>query len=149
RTLDSLQHLRQRKAGASLTLLLLRLLPQALLTGQPGTLLYEVARQTWPVPGARLKASESAMSLLQFVLGGYMSTEFLLATGIRNLLLEDRRAWKRLQEEPALLTGALEEMRRFDTPLAVIDRYAGSDLRFGGIDIPSGSRLMGMLGSAN
>ncbi len=149
RTLDSLQHLYQRKAGTRLTWLLLRMLPHALLLGRRDTLLYEVATQTSPVPGARLKASESAMTLLQFVLGGYMSTEFLLATGIRNLLLDGASQWQRLQREPERLPDALHEMRRFDTPLAVIDRYAGSDIRFGGVDIPFGSRLMGMLGSAN
>lgn len=149
RTLDSLQHLYQRKVATRLTWLLLRLLPHALLLGQRDTLLFEVARQTSPVPGARLKATESAMTLLQFVLGGYMSTEFLLATGTRNLLLDDRRQWNCLQGKPERLPDALEEMRRFDTPLAVIDRYAASDIRFGGIDIPFGSRLMGMLGSAN
>ena len=149
RTLHWFQRLGKLTAGPRLAWLLLRMIPEALLSGTRGTLFYEVARQTAPLPGARLKATEAVMTLLQFVLGGYLSTEFLLATGTRNLLLADRRPWKLLQQEPDRLADALHEMRRFDTPLGVIDRWAATDLRFGGIDIPFGARLMGMLGSAN
>ncbi len=56
------------------------------------------------------------MTLVHFVLGGYLSTEFLLCTGTRNLLLDDRKPWRTLQARPQLWSGAFEEMRRFDAP---------------------------------
>ena len=104
-------------------------------------------------------------TLLHFVLGGYLSTEFLLATGTRNLLLNGRAPWNALQARlpvidptaDAPLLKAIEEMRRYETPLGVIDRYAGDDgsnpgrpgVSLGGQFISKGARLLGMLGSAN
>ncbi len=131
-TLDGVQHLIGQAAAVELVAELTAMLPGALL--KPGTLLNAVARL---IAGAQLSPLEGLTTLL------------LLCTGVRNLLLDNRRAWREVQDgtlEPLL---AIDEMRRFEAPLGVIDRYAASQLSFGGLDIPRGARLMGMLGSAN
>ena len=148
RTLGPAQRLRFLASGFGLSIALLAMLPGATL-GPRGTLLHETARLIRRQRGADLTVSEAVMTLLQFVLAGYLSTEFLLCTGTRNLLLEGREPWQAVQAKPALLQGAIEEMRRFDAPLGVIERYAAVDTVLGGVKIPAGSLLMGMLGSAN
>jgi cytochrome P450 len=123
-----------------------------LLEAAPGgpreTLFHAIASQTGQLYG-QLTEAESAMTALHFLFGGYLSTEFLLCTGIRNLLLDDGAPWRTLQANPALLPQAVDEMRRFDTPLGVVDRYAAHALEWEGVSIPAGARLMGMLGAAN
>jgi cytochrome P450 len=157
-----LQRLIGIEAGVELALQLGNLLT---LSWQPrfnGTLLRELGKL---VIYTDFKITEAVMTLLHFVMGGYLSTEFLLATGTRNLLLNGSGPWRELLRRPPgfdpavdpTLLMAIEEMRRYETPLGVIDRYAGDDgktpgrpgVLFNGQFIPQGARLLGMLGSAN
>ncbi|MFN8992975.1 MAG: cytochrome P450, partial [Pseudomonadota bacterium] len=83
---------------------------------------------------------------------------FLLCTTVRNLLKHAPNDWRTLHglSDPAL-ADLLDEMRRYDAPLGAIERYAGDDrtdsrnhgITLGGVRVPKGCLIMGMLGSAN
>ncbi len=148
RTRGGLQRLRFHKTGLSLALVLLGMLPGAT-WGRQRTLLHEMTGLLWRRRSASLTVSEATLTLLQFVLAGYLSTEFLLSTGIRNLLLDRRASWETLRADRGLMASAVEEMRRFDAPLGVIERFTARETVLADMRIPAGSFLMGMLGSAN
>ena len=123
-----------------------------------GNLLQEMALRTVWLPGmpGPLTIMESVMTALQLTLAGYLSTEFLLATGCRNLLLPQgtrgQRPWDLLASKAVTLEEALDEARRFDSPLGVIERVAAADLpadEFAPFAIPKGALLLGFIGSAN
>lgn len=101
-------------------------------------------------------AEPQGMSLMEvlksaghFALGGYLSTEFLIATGVHNLLRDGGQAMQLLRREPWLLGGAIEEMKRFDAPFQMADRYAAQDTELGGLEIAAGSMVTVVYGSAN
>lgn len=144
-TLDEVQQAMGKAAAVELVAELGLMLPEALLHPS-GTLLHAIARLT---ASGQLHLSEALATLLHFTLGGYLSTEFLLCTGVRNLLLDDRRAWLGLDPQVNPGDALINEMRRHEAPLGVIDRYAAQDMHFGGLMIPKNGRLMGLLGSAN
>jgi len=89
------------------------------------------------------------LTLLNLTVAGYMSVEFLLATGIRRLLLEDGKFWRVLQQDPASVDKLLREMRRTSHALSVVDRFAKQDVTLSGVKIRQGARVFGVLASAN
>ena len=168
-TLDTVQKAIGWRDGAKLVLQLGKLLvasyAEALAEGGllphrafRGNLLQEIALRTKWLPGmpGPLTILESVMTALQLTLAGYLSTEFLLATGCRNLLLPQgargQRPWNLLVSKAVTLDEALDEARRFDSPLGVIERVAATDLpagTFAPFAIPKGALLLGFIGSAN
>ncbi|WP_394412221.1 hypothetical protein [Roseateles sp. BYS78W] len=136
-----------------------------------GTLIGEIARRTQidfselpldlPVPPqlfrlrlpARqrpLAALESLAILMQVVLAGYMSTQFLAASTMLNLLRPDPRAgrekpWVTLHENLTLLDGALHEALRFDPPMSVVERYIARNWTDEEIDALEGQPLYDVL----
>lgn len=126
---------------------------QAMLQSVPGNPAFKNSflEQFLPVIGTGPLTPEVAMTtLINVTVAGYMSVEFLLATGIRRLLLGDAADWDVIREDPAQLTDYLEEMRRFEHALAVVDRFAKIDgITIGGVPIPKGAPVFGVLASAN
>lgn len=148
-TLDPLNRFIGKMAAAQLIMALGLLMARAAFQGQfQGTLLHEIAKITL-LDWSKLTIIEAGMTLLQFTLGGYLSMEFLLCTGTRNLLLDDARDWRDVAQQPSLLPDAIEEMRRFDAPLGVIERFVADDQTLDGVDLKAGDRLIGLIGSAN
>jgi cytochrome P450 len=64
-------------------------------------------------------------------------------------LLENPAAWTALQEEPALLPGAIEEMLRWWTPVMNFRRTASEDTELGGEKISAGDKVVVSFLSAN
>ena len=135
-----------------------------------GTLIAEIARRTQPslepvppVLGRTIGFKEALMTLVQVVLAG-MSTHFLLGTAMRNLLLPDARAG-RAGETPwaclfdlstrnptafeAALRGALDEARRVDPPVTIVQRYAARALEVAGVRVPADCPVFAVVASAN
>lgn len=129
-----------------------------------GTLIGEMAQRTM-VPGG-LTFSESLITLVQFVLAGYMSMQFLLGTAMRNLLSADPRdpskgdeiPWRKLgqlsqgtkSDFEAALNRALEEARRVDPPVTIVQRYAARDgVKIGGVELKKDCPVHAVVGSAN
>ena len=56
----------------------------------------------------------------------------------------------RLREDPGIIKSAVEELLRFDGPLATAtERYAREDVPIAGTTIPRGALVYAVLGSAN
>jgi cytochrome P450 len=85
---------------------------------------------------------------LHFALGGYLSTEFLITTGVLNLLRHPGQLqW--LREHPAQMPQAVQEMLRYDAPFQLADRIVARDTELGGVKLRAGDRLAVVYGSAN
>ncbi len=55
----------------------------------------------------------------------------------------------RFREDPALASTAVDELLRFDTPLALFERWVLEDIEVGGMMLPRGSELALQFASAN
>jgi cytochrome P450 len=98
--------------------------------------------------GAGLSNQEVQMCAVDFLVAGYLSTTFIIGTGVRNLLLNpDQLA--ALRADPPLMPGALEEMLRMDGPVQVIDRYAAVDTEIDGRPYPQNSKVTAVVGSGD
>jgi len=121
------------------------------------TLVASMGKQTGcPVSASAMSPDEVMSTSVHLALGGYLSTEFLLATGVYNLLSQPDQ-WKLLVETavhgPAayegLLTSAVWEMVRFDAPFQMADRWVATDTMLGGVIVPAASTVTLVYGSAN
>jgi len=97
---------------------------------------------------AGLSSQEVQMCAIDFLVAGYLSTTFIIGTGIRNLLLNPGQL-EALRANPALMGGALEEMLRMDGPVQVIDRYAAVDTELDGRPYKQNSKVTAVVGSAD
>ena len=95
-----------------------------------------------------LLPEEVQSTAVNFVVAGYLSTVFLIATGTLNLVRNPAQL-ELLRKEPARMTNAIEEMLRFDAPAQLVDRYVAGDVELGGVQLKRGDRVTGVLGSAN
>ncbi len=89
------------------------------------------------------------MTLVNLTVAGYMSVEFLLATGIRRLLLDHHAGWDIVKADFGTLPDFLQEMRRTEHALSVVERYAKADIIMHGAHIAQGELVLGVLASAN
>jgi cytochrome P450 len=72
----------------------------------------------------------------------------LLLNGTAALLAHPAQA-AALRADSGLAEGAVEEALRYDAPVQAIGRIPAADVRIGGVTIPAGSHVLGMLGAAN
>jgi cytochrome P450 len=79
---------------------------------------------------------------------GYLSTTFLIGTGILNLITHSDQA-QLLQDNPELISDAVNEMLRFDAPAQLVDRFAAVDTELSNVKIPARSKVTAVIGSAN
>jgi len=110
----------------------------------------QLFRLRLPARQRPLAALESLAILMQVVLAGYMSTQFLAASTMLNLLRPDPRAgreqpWVTLRKNSTLLDGALHEALRFDPPMSVVERYIARNWTDEEIDALEGQPLYDVL----
>ena len=98
--------------------------------------------------GDRLSERELLATCILLYVAGHETTVNLIGNGLLALLRhpEERR---RLQDDPGLLPAAIEELLRYDGPVQRTGRMAVSDMEIGGVPIPKGSLVLGLLGAAN
>lgn len=131
-----------------------------------GTLIGELAariRPGLPSPHPRpLHFLEALVTLLQTVLASH-SPHFLLGTATHHLLSPDPRPakggatpWTQLAalrhqkaDFDAGIKLALDEARRFEPPIALVERYAKGAQQICGVQLPDGCAVFAMLASAN
>ncbi|MEU3980929.1 cytochrome P450 [Streptomyces sp. NPDC026672] len=96
----------------------------------------------------RLTESEMVGMGFMILIGGYDTTLSMISSGALALLRDpDRLA--ALREKPERMTGAVEELLRFEAPVQnAIRRFATEDLEIGGVAIPAGSAVVLSIGSA-
>jgi cytochrome P450 len=98
--------------------------------------------------GDRLSERELLATCILLYVAGHETTVNLIGNGLLALLRhpEERR---HLHDDPGLLAGAIEELLRYDGPVQRTGRMAACDTEIGGVPIPEGSLVLGLLGAAN
>lgn len=95
-----------------------------------------------------LSIDEAMQTALHFALGGYLSTEFLIGTGLYNLLRHPEQI-ELLRHGDVPWSRAVHEMLRYDAPFQMADRVAAKDCQLAGVDVKAGSLVVLVYGSAN
>jgi cytochrome P450/deferrochelatase/peroxidase EfeB len=104
-----------------------------------------------PASATTMSPFEAMNTAAHFALGGYLSTEFLLSTGVYTLLRHPDQ-WNRLRDNPGdvkLLRNAVHEMLRFEAPFQMADRWVEQGTRLAEARIPAGSKVTVVYGAAN
>lgn len=97
----------------------------------------------------KLTDREAIAMMFLLLLAGHDTTSNLIGNSIV-ALLDHPDQLARLRAQPELIDDGVEELLRFTAPVAVgAPRVALEDLEFSGTRIPKGSRVFGMLISAN
>jgi cytochrome P450 len=145
---DITQSQATRKIGATCSMALNSFFQGMLLadTTQPDAGLFAELCHAFTASG--LSQQEVQVCASDLLVAGYLSTTFILGTGLRNLLLNPPQL-SALRGDPSLIDHALEEMLRIDGPVQVIDRYAASDTEVGGQTFAQGALVTAVVGSAD
>jgi cytochrome P450 len=98
--------------------------------------------------GDRLTERELLATCVLLYVAGHETTVNLVGNGLL-ALLQHPAAWRQLRENPTLLPDAIEELLRYDGPVQRTGRMAAEDLKIGGVAIPAGTLVLGLLGAAN
>lgn len=105
---------------------------------------------------AALSDQEMVANAVTVTIAGYLSTTFLIGTGLLNLLrLECAQPGtfatqrRRLPQAPREMESAIWEMLRFDSPFQLVERFAAHDTSIGGQVILKGQTVTAVVGSAN
>lgn len=92
---------------------------------------------------------EETVNMCQLLLrAGNLSTSDLISNGVL-LLLEHPSELEKLKREPSLITNAVEEILRFDSPVLEAGRITTDTVSIGDVKIPAGQTVMVSLGSVN
>lgn len=100
------------------------------------------------VDGQRLTDDELQGFCFLLLIAGNDTTTSLIGNGIA-LLAEHPEQRAELVADPSLITGAVEEMVRLESPTQVLPRRATRDVELHGVTIPEGSRVLLCWGAAN
>jgi pimeloyl-[acyl-carrier protein] synthase len=106
------------------------------------------ALMTSEFDGQRLNDEEVIVNTIITLIGGHETATNLIASGFLTLL-RNPQAFEQLRSHPEIMTSAVEEMLRFESPVQHTARIAPDDMRLGGKTIPKGSRVVAGLAAAN
>ncbi|MCH2130621.1 MAG: cytochrome P450 [Pirellulaceae bacterium] len=98
--------------------------------------------------GDRLNEQELLGMCGFLIVAGHETTMALLANGMLALLRHPDQQ-QQLRNNPQLITTAVEEILRFDSPIQHQTRSADEDLEIAGTKITKGDRVLPILGAAN
>jgi pimeloyl-[acyl-carrier protein] synthase len=85
---------------------------------------------------------------VQLLIDGHETTTHLIGNSVL-ALLQNRDTLEKLQDDPVLITTAVEEFLRYDSPVQFVTRVAVEDFAIDGKQISQGQRVWLMLGAAN
>jgi pimeloyl-[acyl-carrier protein] synthase len=100
------------------------------------------------VNGDRLTEEEVVANSIVTMVGGLETTTNLIGNGVLTLLRNPGEL-KRLQADPSLIPGAVEEMLRYESPSQHTGRLAPQDVELGGKTIRKGQAVMAVMAAAN
>ena len=98
--------------------------------------------------GDRLSESELVSTCNLLLLAGNLTTTDLIGNGVK-AFLDHPQEMAKLRERPELIKNAVEEILRYDSPVANSGRIASRDVEIGGVKIARGETLSVKLGAAN
>jgi cytochrome P450 len=103
-------------------------------------------------PGSEPLTSEQERELVWCLVGtlgaGSRAAPAAIGTALYHLLIE-RSRWEALVERPGLIANAVEEICRYDSPAQTFPRITTQPVTIGGVDLPTGTELIIIIGSAN
>lgn len=99
--------------------------------------------------GDRLSSEELVAMAMLLLIAGHETTVNLIGNGVLALLTHpEQRA--QLAANPSLITSAVEEFLRFESPVSNAPmRFTSEDVTYSGVTIPAGSTVMLGLAAAN
>jgi cytochrome P450 len=98
--------------------------------------------------GERLAPAELLHNCIFLLNAGHETTTNLIGNGM-HALLSHRDQFDRLVREPALITSAVEELLRYESPLQLNNRVLTDDVAFSRRTLPAGSFVTLGIGAAN
>jgi cytochrome P450 len=98
--------------------------------------------------GDRLSETELVNSSITLLVAGHETTTSLIGNGIYTLLRHPDQ-WQLLRNDPSLLTSAIEEILRYESPVARQPRLMKQDAEMDGKQIRQGQMVFQMLNAAN
>ena len=99
--------------------------------------------------GDSLKENELFSMMILLIIAGHETTVSLIANAVLALLTHPEEL-ERLRRDPALVSAAVEELLRYESPVErTITRWAATDVELGGRSIERGELVIAVLGSAN
>jgi cytochrome P450 len=96
----------------------------------------------------RLTEDELVAFILHTTFAGHETTQHALGNGLHALLLH-RDQWRMLCSDAALVPAAVEEILRFDPPVAAITKYSAEGASVAGVAIEPGKFVMLLDAAAN
>lgn len=97
----------------------------------------------------RETADEILYRLTMFVTIASLETTATLLSSVVSLLAGDPERWATLRARPELVDDALEEVLRYDPPIAINTRVAAEETELAGVTVPKDAMVHVMYGSAN
>jgi hypothetical protein len=98
--------------------------------------------------GGKLTQTELVNSCITLLVAGHETTTSLIGNGLYALLHHSDQ-WQLLKQNPSLLTSAIEEMLRYESPVARQPRLMKRDAEMGGKQLREGQMAFQMLNAAN
>lgn len=98
--------------------------------------------------GEMLSEEELLATCVTLLIAGHETTTNLIGNGLLALLHHPDQL-RKLRDNPDLVTGAVEELLRYDGPVHSLKRIAADDIEFNGQRLKRGQLLYAMLGAAN
>jgi cytochrome P450 len=94
-----------------------------------------------------LTRDELVATAVLLLMAGHEATVNVLGNGMSALLAHPAQ-WRRLLDDPSLVTGAVDELIRFDSPLQLFERTATTDVEIAGHRVGRGEKIAALLGAA-
>jgi cytochrome P450 len=94
-------------------------------------------------------SDEAIYSFLRLLLPAGLETTYRSSGNLLYLLLTHPDQFQAVHADHELISAAIEEGLRFETPLTTVQRYATEEIEIEGISIPHGSVIDVCIGSAN
>lgn len=98
--------------------------------------------------GERLSETELVNTCITLLVAGHETTTSLIGNGMWALLCHPDQ-WQLLKDDPSLLTPAIEEMLRYESPVARQPRLMRQEIEMGGKKLQPGEMAFQMLNAAN
>jgi cytochrome P450 PksS len=99
--------------------------------------------------GDRMSGDEMLSMIFLLLIAGHETTVNLIGNGVLALLMHPEQMEK-LRANSSLITSAVEEMLRFDSPVEMAtERYTTEKIEISGVSIPAGARVYVVFASAN
>jgi pimeloyl-[acyl-carrier protein] synthase len=98
--------------------------------------------------GDKLSMDELLSTTITLLIAGHETTTSLIGNGVL-ALMQHREQWDAIRADPSLISQAVEEILRFESPVARQPRLIRRDVELGGQTLRAGEMAFQMLGAAN